>query len=224
MNPRPSKRFRLESDSDTYGARKALCEQAAEQVMPGQVLKVRPGIIVGPHEQNGRFLYWVRRAANGGEMLAPGKPEASVQLIDVRDLADWMIRMAELGVVATYNATGPTSPLTFGQMLGQCIAATGGNTRITWVDDQFLLDRGVAPFSDLPFLLPMEAYKGHFAVSCRRAIEAGVTFRPLAETVTDTLQWRRAAGVNHTTGITPAREQELLTAWHENIQQKSLSS
>jgi 2'-hydroxyisoflavone reductase len=129
--------------------------------------------------------------------------------------------MAESGIVGTYNATGPTSRLTFGQMLEECILATRGNSRLTWIDDQFLLDRGVRPFVDLPLWLPIEAYKGHFAVDCRRAVAAGLTFRPLAETVTDTLQWSRSADIQNNVGITPARELELLKAWNETVVSKA---
>jgi 2'-hydroxyisoflavone reductase len=200
-------------DSTTYGARKAHCEQTAEDAMPNRVLTIRAGIIVGPHDTTGRFLYWVRRTAIAGELLAPGAPQTPVQLIDVRDLAEWIIRMVELRNIGTYNATGPASTLTFQDLLDQCRIAGGTNTRFTWVDEQFLLEQGVAPFSDLPFWLPSATHKGFFQINCQRAISTGLAFRPLVETASDTLAWSRSARDTHEVGLRPAREHELLKRW-----------
>jgi 2'-hydroxyisoflavone reductase len=202
-----------EKNSDTYGARKALCEQAVEETMPGRVLNVRAGLIVGPHDESGRFLYWVRRTALGGEMLAPGDPNAPVQLIDARDLAGWIIRMVESGTVGVYNATGPASLLTFHQMLEHCKTASGREPRTTWIDDQFLLENGVAPFSELPFWLPLKPHKGFFAIDCRRAFASGLDCRRLFETARDTLAWDRAAGGQGQIGLMLDREKELLQTW-----------
>jgi len=202
-----------EKNRDTYGARKALCEQAAEEAMPGRVLNVRAGLIVGPHDGSGRFLYWVRRAALGGEMLAPGHPNVPVQLIDGRDLARWIIRMAELRSVGVYNATGPASALTFHQMLEHCATAGGGPLRMTWIDDQFLLENGVTPFSELPFWLPLESHRSFFAIDCRRAFASGLVCRRLFETASDTLAWDRATGAQGQIGLKLEREKELLETW-----------
>jgi len=209
----PAEAKEVEGDHSTYGARKALCEREAEEAMPGRVLSIRPGIIVGPYDESGRFLYWVRRAARGGELLAPGQARTPVQLIDVRDLAAWIIKMAEAGQAGPFNATGPASALTFGQMLEHCQAAAGSNGRLTWVDDGFLLEQGVAPFIDLPFWLPLETHKGFFAIDCHRTFASGLACRPLMETAADTLEWDRAGGGREGVGLNSERGQELLRLW-----------
>jgi 2'-hydroxyisoflavone reductase len=209
----PAGATEITGHADTYGARKALCEQAAEEAIPGRVLAVRAGLIVGPHDDLGRFLYWIRRAASGGEMLAPGHPDVPVQLIDARDLAGRIVRMAESGNVGIYNATGPASVLTFQQMLEQCKAASGNQVRMTWVDDQFLLESGVTPFSDLPIWLPLKTHKGFFAIDCKRAFASGLGCRGLLQTAQDTLAWDTAAASQAQIGLKLEREQELLRAW-----------
>jgi 2'-hydroxyisoflavone reductase len=198
-------------NTETYGARKALAEQAAENAMPNRVLAVRAGLIVGPHDTSGRFLYWARRTACHGELLAPGNPHAPVQFIDVRDLADWTIRMVESGRAGIYNATGPASTLTFQRMLEQCRAASSSNAVVTWVDEQFLFEQNLKPFSDLPFWLPKTHY-GFFEIDCRRSISSGLVFRSLIETVRDTLEWDSLHG-NDPVGLDSIREMQLLRCW-----------
>lgn len=198
---------------NTYGARKVLCERAAEEILPGKVLSVRAGLIVGPHDTLGRFTYWVRCAALPEEILTPGDPNAPVQLIDARDLARWTIDMAESGKTGVYNATGPAASLTFRQMLEQCQAASDVRAPLTWVENQFLLENGVAPFRDIPFWLPLETHKGFFAIDCHRAFASGLVCRPLIETARDTLAWVRTSGNQAQTGLTREREQELLRIW-----------
>jgi 2'-hydroxyisoflavone reductase len=208
-------------DAATYGARKALCEQAAEKAMPGRVLNIRPGIIVGPHDATGRFLYWVRRAASGGEVLAPGNPDRPVQLIDVRDLAEWIIKMVELQKVGIYNATGPGLMLTFRKMLELCRTACSSQVQLTWVDEQFLLEQGVKPFADLPFWLPAKTHQGFFEIDCRRAIASGLAFRPLVETASETLAWSASAGGDIQYGLDRTRERELLGLWQSRHKLKA---
>lgn len=205
-----------DDNSNTYGARKALCERAAEEIMPGRVFNVRPGMIIGPHDESGRFLYWVRRLAMGGEVLAPGRPDSHVQLLDVRDLADWIIRMVESRKIGVYNATGPASVLTFQQMLAQSEVAVNSDVRMMWLDDAFLLEHGVKPFSDLPFWIPSETHKGFFAIDGRQAFASGLFCRPLAETAGDTLAWDTAAGVQRQFGLTLERERQLLSLWKDS--------
>jgi 2'-hydroxyisoflavone reductase len=212
-----------EITGETYGPLKALCEQAAEAAMPGRVLNVRPGLIVGPHDPSDRFTYWVWRVAQGGAVLAPGRPQRPVELNDARDLAGWILRMVEAQRTGVYNATGPAYPLTMGDMLETCRQAIGSNARFTWVDEAFLLAHGVAPWSELPLWLP-ESDNGVMAADCRRAIAAGLNFRPLAETVRDTLAWLRAnwaplagdlSAIELRAGMARAREAELLAAWRD---------
>ncbi|EEF62685.1 NAD-dependent epimerase/dehydratase family protein [Pedosphaera parvula] len=213
-----------ESNMETYGARKALCEHAAEESMPGRVLKIRPGVIVGPYDPTDRFTYWVRRIANSGETLAPENPEKPMQLIDARDLADWTIRMVEKREVGLFNATGPQQPLTFGSMLEACKTASDNTSQLCWIAPQFLLDKGVAPWSDLPLWIPEadKEYAGFFQVNSNRAFNSDLVCRPLVDTARDILVWDRDRDVasesiksvtTRKVGLTPEREQELLCTW-----------
>lgn len=202
---------------ETYGPLKALCEQAAEQAMPGRVLTIRPGLIVGPYDPTDRFTYWPHRVARGGEVLAPGNPEKQVQFIDARDLAEWNIRMIEAGKTGIYNATGPDYALSMGKTLDECKAVSGSDARFTWVPEQFLLERDVQPWMELPLWLPEEGdHAGMHSVDCSKAFAAGFTFRPLAQTVRDTLAWDATRPADHEwrAGMKPEREAELLREWH----------
>jgi 2'-hydroxyisoflavone reductase len=212
-----------ERDSDTelpetYGARKALCEQYAEQALPNRVLALRPGLIVGPYDPTDRFTYWPHRIAQGGEVLAPGDPDQPVQFIDVRDLAAWTIAMVESQQTGTYNAKGPSSTLTMRQLLETCHEVYGGdatNTTFEWVSERFLLEQGVAPYQQAPLWTP-SAMVGMPRVNCQKAIAAGLSFRPLTETVRDILAWdaTRPANSPLRAGLTLEHERQLLHTWH----------
>lgn len=205
---------------ETYGPLKALCERAAEEAMPGRVLIPRPGLIVGPHDPTGRFTYWPARVVQGGEVLAPGNQGRPVQVIDARDLAEWTIRMIEDQQTGIYNATGPDDVLTMGDVLDASLKVSGSDARITWVDEGFLLDAGVEPWSDLPLWIPEgREMDGLMAVDCRKAVATGLTFRPIGETVRDTLAWDathpREDSNERQAGLAPERERELLAAWRQ---------
>ncbi len=199
------------------GALKALCERAAEQAMPGRVASIRPGWIVGPGDQLDQFTYWPVRIDRGGEVLAPGNPEDPVQFIDVRDLAEWIVRVVEQRTVGTYIAAGPGECLGFGDLLEECKAVSGSDAELTWVDAAFLEKHRMRPFSDLPMKSPAGAYATD--VSVKKAIAKGLTFRPLATTIEDTLAWWKSlpkARRTLKTGMKPEREAEVLKAWHES--------
>jgi 2'-hydroxyisoflavone reductase len=202
-----------EVTGETYGGLKALCERAVEEEMPGRVFNVRPGLISGPYDPTDRFTYWPRRIAAGGEVLAPDRPERGVQFIDVRDLAAWIIEMAAERRTGTFNATGPDHKLEMGRLLEAC-KAVGGDAELIWVSEDFLDKHGVEPFTDLPLWVPRED-AALLDIDCGRAIEAGLTFRPLSETIGDVLEWdrARAVGTESAAGLTAEREQELLRAW-----------
>lgn len=208
---------------DTYGALKAACERVVSEGFPGRAQVVRAGLIVGPHDYDLRFRWWLDRIARGGEVLAPGDPAALVQLIDVRDLGGWIVRSAEERLAGTFNATGPAEPLTMAALLDTIRAVVGGDARFTWVDDELLLAGKVAAYSEMPFWLP--ASLGHRPMDIRRALAAGLTHRPLADTVRDTWAWLTAgettterARANRKllvkAGLAPEREAELLAAAH----------
>lgn len=205
----------------TYGPLKALCEQAAEAAMPGRVLTVRPGLIVGPHDPTDRFTYWPWRVAQGGEVLAPGQPERRIQFIDMRDLAGWIITMVERQTTGIYNADGPAEPLAMGELLRTCREVSDSDATFTWVSDPFLMDYQVQPWSDMPLWIRASDAntRGFFAFDCSKAIAAGLTFRPLEITVRDTLNWARGRSPDHQwrAGISRQREAELLRAWPRYI-------
>jgi 2'-hydroxyisoflavone reductase len=204
-----------------YGALKAACEQEVQAAFGERAFLVRPGLIVGPFDPTGRFTYWPQRIAAGGEVLAPGEPAAPVQFIDVRDLAEWIVRALTRGPGGAYNATGPASPLSFGAFLAACqkTLAVDPPAALTWCSERFLLDHGAAPWTGLPLWVPA-AERGIHQVSIQRALDAGLSFRPLATTIADTLAWSRspqslpAAGAHADVGLSPDREAELLRAWH----------
>ena len=196
-------------DLELYGELKVGCERAAEAAIPGRTLVVRPGMIVGLHDYTNRFPYWCRRVAEGGEVLAPGDPDRPVQLIDARDLADWIIRISEERQTGVFNATGPDHDLTMQGMLEGIREATDGDARFVWASEKFLLDAGVEPWVELPFWVP-EEMAGILSVSVNRAVEAGLAFRPLGETVRDTLDGD--AG-NTSAEMGRGREEELLRAF-----------
>jgi len=212
-----------EDVQEHYGALKALSERAVEESFRGRSLFARAGLLVGPHDPTDRFTYWVRRVADGGDVLAPGSPDKPVQFIDVRDLAGWLLRSAERGLAGPFNVTGPVPPVTFGELLETCRRVSGSDARLVWVDDQFLLDRGVGQWQELPLWVADASLLGLHRADVSRALEAGLVFRPLAKTVRDTLAWATSAkaqarprkpGVQlPPAGIDRAKEAELLAEW-----------
>jgi 2'-hydroxyisoflavone reductase len=198
-----------EITGETYGPLKALCEEAVRDVVGDRTLVVRPGLIVGPHDPTGRFTYWPHRVARGGEVLAPGPPERPTQVIDVRDLADWTVALCERGASGTYNATHPG--VSFAELLETCRDVTGTDASTTWVTDAFLLEEGVGQWMELPLWLADPALAAADRVDVGRALAAGLTFRPLAETVQGTLE---LATTVEGVGLTAEREAGLLAAWH----------
>jgi len=198
-----------------YGPLKALSEAEARKQFGDRVTIVRPGYIVGPRDETDRFTYWPHRIAQGGEVMVPGDGKDPVQIIDGRDLGEWMIRLAEAGTTGTFNAVGPDYRLTTDAMVHGCHAVTGGPVTWTHVTPAFLESSEVG----LPIWVPRAGspYSGYGQVSNARAIAAGLAFRPLATTVTDLLAWFRSLPADRQAtlqaGITRERETELLTAW-----------
>ena len=199
-----------------YGPLKALSEAEARKQFGDRVTIVRPGYIVGPRDETDRFTYWPHRVAQGGEMLVPGDGADPVQFIDGRDLGEWMIRLAESRTLGTFNATGPAKPLTMDAMLRACEKVTHAKPTYTHVTPEFLEAQKVP---ELPIWVSRKSgpYAGYGAVSNARAIEAGLTFRPLETTVDDLLAWfRRLPAERQATlraGITREQEAALLAAW-----------
>jgi 2'-hydroxyisoflavone reductase len=202
-----------------YGPLKALSEKEAEKSFPKHATILRPGLIVGPGDLSDRFTYWPARIERGGEILAPGNPIDPVQIIDARDLAEFAVRVCEEGTVGVYNCTGPQSKLTIAEMLGGIRAVTTSDAYLTWVDTAFLRQQEVHPWVDMPVWVPSEGETAGFTQrSIRRALAKGLTFRPLAATATDTLDFYRSEPEERKAklraGLAPEREKQVLVAWH----------
>lgn len=207
---------RVHDGHDGYGARKARAEEAAERAWPGSVAHVRPGLIAGPWDPTARFTYWPRRAARGGDILAPGRPERPVQFIDVRDLAAWCVRLAASKTTGVFNAVGPSGTLTMGALLEACVHEAGVPSCLRWWSDAALLAAGVAPWTELPLWIPEDDAEagGLMSLSNARAVAAGLTFRPVADTVRDTYAWDvgvgASGGPDAVRALSPDREAALL--------------
>ncbi|HYM85752.1 MAG TPA: NAD-dependent epimerase/dehydratase family protein [Pseudoxanthomonas sp.] len=232
-NPESAK----EITGENYGPLKALSEQAAEKELPGRTTVIRPGLIVGPGDNTDRFTYWPARAARGGEILAPGSAKDLTQFIDVRDLAGFILHAIETNTTGVFNADAAPGAITMGSLLAACqIAGTNANdiqcirapcpqppeasSTVTWVPADFLEKEKVSAWQDMPaWIPPTGEYAGFGQRSTAKAQAAGLTYRPLQETVDDTLQWwltlpeaRRAAPK---AGLSPTRETAVLKAWHQ---------
>lgn len=209
----------LASNRSLYGPLKVIAEREVEKWFSERALIIRPGLIVGPGDETDRFTYWPVRVARGGEVLAPGETTDPVQFIDVRDLAEWTIRMVEQGATGTYNATGPREKFTIGEMLEGIRQVTNSDARFTWVRAEFLAAQKVWAWSDMPVWMPAQAEMAGFCqISIQKALSKGLTFRSFAETIQATLQWVRQQPPERPAklkaGITAEREAEVLAAWH----------
>jgi len=204
-------------DDETYGGLKALCEEAAEAAMPGRVLNVRPGLIVGPWDPTDRFTYWPRRIAAGGDVLLPGEPERPVQFVDGRDLAAWILAAVRRSLTGTFNACGPAEPMGMGVLFDACAAVSGSGARPVWADERGLIDAGVEPWTELPLWVgegadPTDA--GFMQISSARAVSEGLAFRPVEDVVRDTISWdREHPEFRSAATLSPERESELLAAF-----------
>lgn len=203
-----------------YGALKAACEKAATAATAGRALVVRPGLIVGPGDPTDRFTYWPARLDRGGEVLCPGDGNDPAQVIDVRDLAAWMIRATEARLTGAYSAVGPATPLTMAGLVAACTAPGAPPATLRWVDAAFLEREKVAPWSDLPVWIPAGSESaGMTQVSNARAVAAGLRLRPLTETARDTLAWWKELPAERRqkprTGLPAEREAAVLAAWRK---------
>ena len=206
-----------------YGALKVKAEQEVARQYPGMWTVVRPCLIVGPMDRTDRFTYWPARIEAGGEILAPDKPEDPCQFIDVRDLAEFSVRLAEARVLGTFNVIGPEKPLTIAEMLYGVKAITASKGRLTWVPWDFLREQGIRPWRHMTvWQPPYGATAGYQRRSAAKAIATGLTFRSLADTARTTLDWHRTrppaeqeatlrGAIN---GLDMKREAEVLAAWH----------
>jgi 2'-hydroxyisoflavone reductase len=200
-----------EITKETYGPLKAACEAVVEAEMTGRSAILRPGFIVGPWDHAGRFNYWLRRASEGGDLLAFGGPGTPLQFIDARDLAAFVLHVAESKKAGTYHTVGPSGEWTWSRLFAEVKQVTGADTRVVWVAEEFLEARGVGP-NDLPMWF--RGADGLARTNSGKAIAEGLTFRPIRDTLRDTLAWDSIHG-RRDVGLSPARERELLAEWNE---------
>ena len=204
-----------DGDDAPYGLMKTLCEDIAHAAFPGRTTVVRPGLIVGPGDRTDRFTYWPVRIDEGGEVLAPGNPEHANQIIDQRDLTEWIVRLAENGTTGDFNGVGPGYRLTMGRMLEEIGTVASNPFELTWVSEDFLEAQGVRPWSDLPAWIPGDPL---MFVAYQKSVDAGLTFRPIPVTARDTIEWDKTRPeeerTNRSFGMSREREREVLDAWH----------
>ncbi len=204
-----------DGDDASYGLAKTLSENIAHAAFPGRTAVVRPGLIVGPGDPTDRFTYWPLRLDEGGEVLAPGNPDHAVQIIDQRDLTEWIVRLAENGTTGNFNGAGPAERLSMRSMLEQIGTVASNPYELTWIPETFLREQELAPWSDIPAWIPGDPAS---FVDVRASLRAGLTFRPLPVTARDTLAWDRTRPAeqreNRRAGMSREREREVLDAWH----------
>jgi 2'-hydroxyisoflavone reductase len=196
---------------ENYGPLKALCEDAVTEVFGEGALIVRPGLIVGPHDPTGRFTYWPHRVVRGGEFVVPAPPEATVQLVDVRDLGGWIVDLGERHEAGVFNATHPG--LSWSELVEACQRLGGADARPVWIDSEFLAEHGVGQWLELPLWLHDRDSVGMMQADVSCALAAGLTFRPLDDTVRGTLE---LAETTTDAGLSPERERELIEAWRRD--------
>lgn len=214
-------------DSANYGGAKVLCEKAAEEAMPGRATILRPGFMVGPRDVSGRFLYWPVRASMGGTMIVPGAPSDPIQLIDVRDVSDWIVHCLEQSVVGVYNVTGPAKPLSMEGMVKGVRTGTDSKVEFVWVDNDFLESRGAGDGRFPLYSPPAGEAAGLHRCNCARALAKGLTFRSVPETARACLEWYQSLPPGAQQGVAPQfakvankepwleTERHLIEAWNQ---------
>ncbi len=203
-------------NATTYGPFKVQCEQAVTRQFENRATIVRPCLIVGPRDPTDRFTYWPWRVRKGGEVLAPGSPADPLQYTDVRDIADFNVSMVEDSVCGVFNLCGPETPSTMAELLHGCKAVVGGDASFEWVDAEFLEKEELGGCTDIPvWVAPKGDFLGFHRISNVKALEAGMVFRPLAETVEETLRWFDSQNHDrkcHLRAGLPLREEKRLLA------------
>ncbi len=197
----------------TYGPLKVACERAATAAYGDRLAIVRPTYVVGPNDPTGRYPWWVRRMARGGQVLAPGARDDPAQVVDVRDLADFQLSLATGQVAGVFNAVRPTVP--WSELLGATAALAPAGTTLTWVDPEWLTEQGVTG-GDLP-LWSEGVADWASAMSPARAEAAGLRHRPLSQCVRDTAAWATDDHLVDGVGLTTAREADLLARWTQSL-------
>jgi len=205
-----------ELNGETYGPLKALCEKTITDVFRERALIIRPGLIVGSYDPTDRFTSWVNKIFCKERIIAPGRQDRQVQFIDVRDLASWIIRLIENNVTGIFNAVGPSTPLTMSKLLNAIKKEFHSYTDLIWVNDKFLIDEGIVPYSEMPLWIPDSPESvGYENFSFQKAVERDLTFLPLEDTIHDTIDWflRERKETVLRAGLADEKERDLLRKW-----------
>jgi len=201
--------------ADKRGAELAILDAFGEQ----RCLLARAGIIVGPYESTGRLVWWLKRIAASGDVLAPGPADARLQWVDARDLAAWMLACATAGTSGAFTAISPPGFVGFGEVLQECIDRTASGANLVWVPPEFVAEQGLWEWVELPLWLPPNEFDAHYGYDTRRAAAAGLSCRPMTQTVADTWAWMQAGGEPRAVegrprpGLDPEKERRALAAW-----------
>jgi 2'-hydroxyisoflavone reductase len=203
------------NEAERYGGNKAACERLVRERFGDRATILRPGLIAGPWDPTGRFSYWCERAMRGGKFIVPFPAERIVQFVDARDVARFVERVIAAGIAGTFNVVGPKDPTTMGGLVDTCAVAAkergAPSSEPVWIDAAFLLDRNVAPWSDLPLWLPGDDMQGVLQVDRRKADSAGLELRTALDTAGATMDWLAAhPEFSARAGLTPEREAALL--------------
>ncbi|EPY7710413.1 SDR family oxidoreductase [Bacillus pacificus] len=212
------------SPYEHYGALKVLCEKEAEKYWPGRVLHVRAGLLSGMFDYTDRLPYWIQRIAKGGKVLVPGRKDRPVQIVDIKDVANWGLNMAENNKVGTFNVTGPNYELTMEELLNTCKKVPNSDATFVWVDESFMNEHKVQPWTEMSLWLPEtfslegepKPWKGGFSINIESAVKEGLTFRRLEDTIADVYVWMK--GMDEwelKAGISGKREKCLLEKWYQ---------
>lgn len=199
-----------EMNAQAYGTLKAMAESVVQEVYGERGLIIRPGLIVGPYDNTGRFSYWIRRISEGGEVLAPESPDLPVQYIDARDLVQWIYRLILTQKAGVYNAVGPDYSLNLGQFLATCQQVTGSNATFTWIPGQILESQGIQHWQELPLWLPPTMQNTFPCLSNAKALANELRFRSLAETIRDIWQWDQVEQLEYASGLSRDKETAIL--------------
>ena len=209
-------------DMSAYGPLKALSEKVALKAFKDRAIIVRPHLIVGPGDRTDRWTYWPVRINRGGEVLAPGDPSQPAQYIDARDLSEFDIHLIENNLYGTYTAVGPLGSLTMSEMLHGIKAVVSNKVSFEWVDQKFILDNNIKPWTEMTAWMPSGGeFDGFCSFENSNAVKAGIKYRPLAVTARDTLEWWQTLPDERTrepkAGLSITKEIKVLKKWKSKI-------
>jgi 2'-hydroxyisoflavone reductase len=217
MDERAPARLLPADAQQDYGSRKAHCEKIVTDIYGKRCLIIRPGLICGRWDPTDRFTYWPHRILQGGKALAPGRPDRPIQFIDVRDISEWVLRLAGVDIYGIFNTTGPGYTYTMKQLLKECVELSESQTELVWVPDEKLVEAKVTPWSELPLWIPESDgdFAGFMQIDCTRAQNTGLSYRRPGETVAEVIRWlseeKRPTPLK--AGIDPEKEKKLLSGF-----------